>query len=142
MNSSTQVIPLLDIGGEGRYATALNLNPSAEKTLGRERGQPIPNRLDGRAEDIPLPDNSVQMVVVERTPMRDAALDEIVRVVVDGGTIVFRHVVINGINLHRRIRERIEGVIDTEDIELDGQQIQQLVIRRPGSFLLEGDEDG
>lgn len=133
MNSSTRTISLLDIGGEGRYATALNLNPRAEKTLGPEKGQPIPNRLNGRAEDIPLPDNSVQTVVVERTPVRDEALDEITRVVADGGTMVFRHVVADGINPHQRIRERIEGIVEMEDIELDGQQVQQLVIHRSGS---------
>lgn len=133
MNSSTRTISLLDIGGEGRYATALNLNPRAEKTLGPEKGQPIPNWLNGRAEHIPLPDNSVQTVVVERTPLRDKALDEITRVVADGGTMVFRHVVTDGINPHQRIRERIEGIAHTEDIELDGMQVQQLVIRRSES---------
>lgn len=131
MNVSTKTIPLLDIGGEGRYVTALNLNPNAVKTLGPEKGQPIPNRLNGCTEDIPLPDNSVHTVVVERTPLTNEAIDEIIRVVADGGTLVFRHVVADAANPHHRVRERIEGTVDTEAIELDGQQVQQLVIRRP-----------
>ncbi|WP_425399204.1 methyltransferase domain-containing protein [Aeoliella sp.] len=130
MNASTKTIPLLDIGGEGRYVTALNLNPNAVKTLGPEKGQPIPKRLNGRIEHIPLPDNSVQMVVVERTPLTNEAIDEINRVIADGGTLVFRHVVADEANPHQRVRERIEGTVDMEDIELDGQQVQQLVIRR------------
>lgn len=130
LNASTKTIALLDIGGEGRYVTALNLNPNAEKTLGPDKGQPIPNRLNGRTEDIPLPDNSVQTVIVERTPLKNEAIDEITRVVADGGTLVFRHVVADEANPHQRVRERIEGTVDTEDIVLDGQQVQQLVIRR------------
>lgn len=133
MNAATKTIPLLDVGGEGRYATALNLNPRAEQTLGPNKGQPIPNRLNGRAENIPLPNNSVQTVLVERTPMKNEAIDEITRVVADGGTMVFRHVVDDETNPHQRVRERIGGTAETEDIELEGQQVRQLVIRRPDS---------
>ena len=58
----------LDIGGEGRYADAWNLNPSAVKTIGPNRGQMIPRRIPGRADVIPLPDHSVDQVIMERTP--------------------------------------------------------------------------
>jgi hypothetical protein len=55
----------LDIGGEGRHAEAWNLNPSPVKTLGPEKGLPIPRRIAGRANAIPLPDHSVDRIIVE-----------------------------------------------------------------------------
>jgi hypothetical protein len=62
---------ILDIGGEGRHPTAWNLNPRATKTLGPDRGEPIPRLIRGRGESIPLPDRSVDVVIVEQTPLQD-----------------------------------------------------------------------
>ena len=42
-------IPLLDVGGEGRFSLAVNLNPMPIKTLGPEKGQPIARRLHAHA---------------------------------------------------------------------------------------------
>lgn len=81
----------LDIGGEGRHAEAWNLNPRATNTLGPDAGQPIPKRIAGRAEAIPLPDASVAQVIVERTPLRDKSLAEIARVTIPGACVVLRH---------------------------------------------------
>tara|TARA_A100001391_G_scaffold196610_1_gene175513 strand:+ start:1449 stop:1877 length:429 start_codon:yes stop_codon:yes gene_type:complete len=122
-------VALLDVGGEGRYATAMNLNPSAEKTLGPNKGQPIPNRIDGRAEDIPLPDSSVRAIIVERTPLRNEAIDELARVATDDAILVFRHLVNEHYDPHTRVREQINGEVDIDQLELDGQTVQQLTIR-------------
>lgn len=54
----------LDIGGEGRYPEAWNVNPRATKTLGSDAGHPIPNLIKGRAEAIPLPDSSVELILL------------------------------------------------------------------------------
>jgi len=123
-------VALLDVGGEGRYATAVNLNPSAEKTLGPDKGRPIPNRIDGRAEDIPLPDSSVKAIVVERTPLKNEAIEEIARVAADNATLVFRHPVDEHSDPHARVKEYINGEVDVAQLELDGQMVQQLTIRR------------
>lgn len=129
MTTEPRKIALLDVGGEGRYATAINLNPRAEKTLGPDKGEPIPNRIDGRAEDIPLPDRSVQAIVVERTPLRDDAIGEIARVATDDATLVFRHAVDQHSDPHGRVKQRIDGKVDVETVTLDGQVVQQITIR-------------
>lgn len=125
-------VAFLDVGGEGRYATAMNLNPSAEKTLGPDKGQPIPNRIDGRAEDIPLPDSSVKAIIVERTPLRNEAIDELARVATDDATLVFRHPVDGHSDPHARVVKQIKGEVEIDQLEFDGQMVQQLTIRRFG----------
>lgn len=127
-----KTVAFLDVGGEGRYATAVNLNPSAEKTLGPDKGQPIPNRIDGRAEKIPLPESSVKTIVVERTPLKNEAIEEIARVAADDATLVFRHPVDEHSNPHARVKKHIDGEVKVDQIDLDGQTVQQLTIRRFG----------
>lgn len=41
----SSIIELLDIGGEGRYLDAWNLNHNRMKTLGPEKRSPIPRRI-------------------------------------------------------------------------------------------------
>jgi len=125
-------IPLLDIGGEGRYKFAINLNPSALKTLGPNKGDQIPNRIEGRAETIPLPNDSVEVIIMERTPLRDTAVEELVRVLAPGGTIILRHHFDGICNPHDRAMKRIVGVCRIEQIILNGQPLQQLTIERLG----------
>jgi len=91
---------ILDIGGEGRHAGAWNLNPSPHKTLGPERGAPIPRLILGRADAIPLPAASVDRIIVERTPLTAAALREVSRVIRPGGTVVLRHARVPGHDPH------------------------------------------
>ena len=81
----------LDVGGEGRHQMAWNLNPSPVKTKGVDRGRPIPRLILGRAEAIPLPDKSVDRLIVERTPLRRRALEEIGRVIMPRGCVILRH---------------------------------------------------
>lgn len=81
----------LDVGGEGRYLDAWNLNPRATKTLGADAGRPIPNLIRGRAEAIPLPDSSVDLILVERTPLSDRSLREIARIAAPTARIILRH---------------------------------------------------
>ena len=57
---------VLDIGGEGRHPGAINLNRVRHKTLGPERGHPIPQLVVGRADAIPLADHSIDRVIIER----------------------------------------------------------------------------
>ena len=85
------VIFPLGIGGEGRHEHAGNLNPSPTKTLSPSRGELIPRHIPGRAEAIPLPDQSVDRVIVERTPLKKTSLKEIARIVHVHGTIILRH---------------------------------------------------
>jgi hypothetical protein len=70
------------------HPDAWNLNPSFVKTIGKSKGQPIPRHLSGRADAIPLADGSVNRLIVERTPLQVAALQEIARVISSNGTII------------------------------------------------------
>lgn len=115
---------ILDIGGEGRNDEAWNLNPSPVKTVGRERGEPIPRRIAGRAEAIPLPDHSVAKVIMERTPLRQAALCEIARIVHQEGTIVLRHATPPNIDPHRLALAILPGRVRQRQVPI-GRQLYQ-----------------
>jgi len=116
---------LLDIGGEGRYAKAWNLNPSRVKTLGPEKGTPIERLIYGRAEAIPLPDRSVRWILVERTPLRREALQEIARVIIPGGAIVLRHVAAPHLDRHRAAKAILPGCVKQRLLRLGGQTVQE-----------------
>jgi len=102
---------LLDIGGEGRYVDAWNLNPSQVKTLGSDKGKPIPRLILGRAQDIPLFDQSVDRIVAEQTPLPRRALAEIARVIAPGGEIVLRHVPLPMIDTHAEAQRLLPGTV-------------------------------
>jgi hypothetical protein len=121
-------LPLLDVGGEGRHVRAWNLNPSGVKTLGAERGQPIPRHIPGRAEAIPLPDDSVRVVIVERTPLREAAIDELQRVVMPGGVLVLRHHVNAISDPHARVLQRRLGTAQSACIRRGNRCLQQTLV--------------
>ena len=116
---------ILDIGGEGRHANAWNVNPSPVKTLGRDRGNPIPNWLPGRASEIPFPDRVVDLVIVERAPLMRAAILEIVRVVVLDGTIILRHFHGSGSHPHEFARATIGGKCTTRTSTIGNQTLQR-----------------
>jgi hypothetical protein len=97
----------IDIGGEGRHPHAWNVNPSPCRTLGPQRGQPIPRRIAARADCLPLPSRSVRHVIVERTPLTAAALAEIARVIAPGGTVTLRHVPLVHRDRHALARQRL-----------------------------------
>jgi ubiquinone/menaquinone biosynthesis C-methylase UbiE len=115
----------LDIDGEGRHNEALNLNPSPVKTLGREKGMPIPRRIVGRAEAIPLPDHSVDRIILERTPLRRDAVDEIIRVIAPHGKIILLHVPYPGLNPHRLARRLIRGRVSVRKVIIGSQMLQE-----------------
>ncbi len=118
-------IELLDVGGEGRHENAWNLNPRSLKTLGLDKGDAIPRHIPGRAECIPLPDGSVQQIIMERAPLRRAAVLELVRVLTPGGTIILRHHAGNGRNPHVIAQELIDADFSVQQITIDCQQLQQ-----------------
>ena len=86
-NPSIQV----DIGGEGKYPDAFNVNVGAQRN-----GKTVPNLVAGvRADfDLPFLDNSVSLVTIESTwgfirgKDRVQATDEIARIMKAGGKII------------------------------------------------------
>jgi ubiquinone/menaquinone biosynthesis C-methylase UbiE len=115
----------LDIGGEGRHPGAINLNRSRHKTLGRQRGEPIPHLVVARADAIPLADRSVDRVIVERTPLNRSALAEIARVIAPGGVIVLAHVPLPDADRHAEARRILRGCAIRSRRQLAGQWVQE-----------------
>lgn len=81
----------LDIGGEGRYPGALNVNPMGLTSTTGTPGRPIPNRVAGLAEALPIADEVADLVTVESAPLRPGAAEELARVLRPGGEIRLLH---------------------------------------------------
>ncbi len=123
---------VLDVGGEGRHEQAWNLNPSRVKTVGADRGAPIPRLILGRAEAIPLPADSVDLVIVERTPLRVRALREIQRIISPGGNIVLRHALPPNVDPHGVACEQFARQCVTQSRYVQNQYwFQQTVFHSP-----------
>lgn len=118
-------IELLDIGGEGRYENAWNLNPRSLKTIGRDEGLEIPRHIHGRAERIPLPDACVEQIIMERAPLRRAAVFELVRVIVPSGTIILRHNASSDRNPHMVAQQMIDAAFSEQQIKIGCHELQQ-----------------
>jgi SAM-dependent methyltransferase len=119
---------ILDIGGEGRHHMAWNLNPRPHKTLGPQRGRPIPRLILGRAEAIPLPDASVDHIYLERAPLTRAGLCEIARVIRPGGRVVLRHVAWPGRDRHLLAKQLLCGLFHERHRQLWGRTVQESTI--------------
>jgi hypothetical protein len=122
----------LDVGGEGRHAQALNLNCHRHKTLGSRRGEPIPRLIIARSDRIPLADGSVARVIVERTPLTQAALAEIRRVLAPGGIVILRHVPLPWHDRHATARRMLPGRAWRRRQVIAGQQVQETRIELSG----------
>lgn len=111
----------LDIGGEGRYRHAWNLNPSRVKTLGQHKGKPIPRLILGRAQKIPLPNGCVDHVIVERGPVCKAAVLEIARVISPSGTVILRHAKPPKVDPHAVAKVVLPGYVTQRQIKINGR---------------------
>ncbi len=120
---------VLDIGGEGRHDEAWNLNLSPVKTLGPDRGLPIPRLILGRAEAIPLPNRSAYVILVERTPLRVEALREISRVIRVDGTIILRHAIPPILEPHRTACRFLPGRASGRRYRFSGRWMQETVFQ-------------
>lgn len=123
---------VVDIGGEGRHSAAWNVNPRPCKTLGPQRGQPIPRLICGRAENMPLPDHKTDMVIVERTPLSRRALEEIKRIARPGALVVLRHARAFGRDPHLLAKEMLSGKHRGRECEIESRIYQETVIELEG----------
>lgn len=81
----------LDIGGEGRHAGAINVNPARVTSTTGGPGRPVPNLVLGRGEALPIASGVADVVTVEHAPLRPGAADEIARVLKPGGIVRLLH---------------------------------------------------
>jgi hypothetical protein len=119
---------VLDIGGEGRHPEAWNLNPRTAKSFGPDRGQPIPRLICGRGERLPLADQSVDVMIVERTPLRTATLGEILRVARPGAIVYLRHFRPHQLDPHRNAVRMLPGRTERRTQSSGGHTAQETVI--------------
>ncbi len=91
----------IDIGGEGRYPDAINVNPGISGAQGPPpltsgptqvggagaAGRPIPNLVRAPGENLPFANRSIDTVTLENAPIRPRTVSEIARVIKPGGDI-------------------------------------------------------
>ena len=116
---------VLDVGGEGRHPDAWNLNPSAVRTIGKNRGEPIPQHICGRGDDIPLPTGSVDILICERTPLQVSTLREMARVIDADGVITLRHARFPFFDPHAIAKQFLTGLIKHRITRIDRQIVQE-----------------
>jgi hypothetical protein len=119
---------ILDIGGEGRHPEAWNLNPRNRKTLGQHRGELIPRLIQGRGDCIPLPDRIVDVLIVERTPLRLPTLSEILRVASPAARIILRHAKAHRRDPHRLAVQVLMKDVGQRTVMIGRQLVQETVI--------------
>jgi hypothetical protein len=120
---------ILDIGGEGRHRAAWNLNPRVRRTFGPRRGEVIPRLIRGRGESIPLADGTVDVLFVERTPLRSQTLREILRVAKPRARIILRHADSPLGDPHRRALDLLGGQVTHSTTTIHGRPVRQTVVR-------------
>ncbi len=81
----------IDIGGEGKYSEAYNLNPTSKGTVPPWAGKDIPHHVCGVGENIPVPSASVDYITVESTPIGRDTVSEIARTIKRSGHVRLQH---------------------------------------------------
>ncbi len=129
MRSTSPHLVILDIGGEGRHAAAWNVNPRTRRTCGPRLGELIPRLIHARGDRIPLADGSVDVLIVERTPLVHATLREILRVARPRARIILRHAHQTFSDPHRLAVEMLKRTVRQSLTAIGRQPVKQTVIR-------------
>ena len=77
----------IEIGGEGRYPGAYNLNPTSKGTVAPWANKDIPNHVCGVGESIPVPSGTVDYITLESVRMSSPMIAEIARVIKKTGHV-------------------------------------------------------
>jgi len=100
---------VIDIGGEGRHADALNVNPFRVTTTTGAPGRPIPNHVPFDGKRLPFGDRSVDIIHLENSPIRPDTIAEIKRVLRPGGEIRLVGPEDVSASLHQQIADAVGG---------------------------------
>jgi RHS repeat-associated protein len=101
----------IDIGGEGRYRNAINLNPRTTTTTTGESGQPIPNLVQGVGENAPFKNGVADLITVENTPLREGSPSEIARILKPGGEVRLVHPADYAASAHQQVINAVGGTV-------------------------------
>jgi len=107
----------VDIGGEGRYPDAINLNPIKVQTTTGTPGNPIPNLVQGTGENAPFLSNSVDKITVESAPIRPGTASEIQRMIKPGGEIRLMHPADYAVGAHQHVIDKVGGSVTQQTVD-------------------------
>jgi hypothetical protein len=99
----------IDIGGEGRYPNAINVNPKTTTSTTGTAGRTIPNRVPGRGESLPFGARHADGISLENAPITAQTAVEIARVIKPGGSIRLVSPSDYAAAAHKRVIDSISG---------------------------------
>ncbi len=82
---------VVDIGGEGRYADAININPQPLRPDTMYIQDIIPNWIPAKAQKLPFKPHTVDQIYLENAPVTKEILIEIKRVLKKDGKLRLTH---------------------------------------------------
>jgi hypothetical protein len=125
----------LDIGGEGRYPGAINVNPMGLTSTTGAPGRPIPHLVVGRGEALPIADHVADVVTVESAPIREGAAQEIARVLAPGGEVRLLHPSGYAAQTHSLVEAALGAELVSSLRMPAGEDMTLTVLRRAASLL-------
>jgi hypothetical protein len=117
----------IDIGGEGRYVDAVNVNPVAT----RMDGTPIPSHVKGVGESLPFPDHVADRITLEGAPVHPGTPREIARVIRGGGIISLSSPYDYGLAAHAAVAREVRGTTYQTVQDSNGVEILNTIIIAP-----------
>ena len=99
----------IDIGGEGRYPNAINVNPNTTTSTTGTAGRTIPNHVPGRGERLPFGARNADGISLENAPITAQTAAEIARVIKPGGSIRLVSPSDYAAAAHKRVIDSISG---------------------------------
>jgi hypothetical protein len=106
-----------DVGGEGGYPGAVNLNPAEVGAAGK-----IPNLVRGIGQQLPFKSGVPDLVTAENVPIHlPGLIEEVARVAAAGGTVRLENPAdfAPGVLAHQRLIELLDGEA-TQSVSSEG----------------------
>jgi len=101
----------IDIGGEGRYPNATNVNPNNVTSTTGAPGRPIPNHVPGTGQKLPFGNGVADGISLENAPILPETAAEIARVIKPGGSIRLVSPAEYAKVAHQRVIDAVGGTV-------------------------------
>jgi SAM-dependent methyltransferase len=106
-NANAEAQTHFDIGGEGKYPDAVNVNPNETTTTTGAPGRTIPNLLKVTGEELSAANASADIITVENAPISAKTASQIARVIKPGGQILLESPAGYATTAHQRVIDAI-----------------------------------